>query len=441
MKTEEQVGKWWTHNLTKPVVAAAGVRLAILAFALARTGTSALFNGDTSSYLVSGRNLLLHGCFIDASGLPEIFRTPGYPLFLALFNLAGPVAAALAQVVLSVFSVILVWRLALAVFADDRTALVAAWIFAFEPLSTTYSVILLSDTLFLTLLLLSMERLVEFLQGRNQLVLAAAGLWLTAATFVRPVTYYLPVAIALGLVLVLARVPGLRWKAPAVLLISVLPWLAAWQIRNKVETGFSGFESVEAMNLYIYQAAEVTARIERRPFDMVQNEYVWHSMQGGLNQAQRAALMHSEAVMILRAHPEVFFKNYLEGSIQLTFTPGIADLLGLLAFPDHHESLASVHDVGPVHTGLRFIATYPRTAALMAIQEIVLLGMYLFAVRGVIRSGLRNASLCLLLGVSIYFLAVSGGAQVMGRYRLPIMPVVCIFAAAGLRRGRVIARA
>jgi len=37
-----------------------------------------------------------------------------------------------------------------------------------------------------------MERLAEFLRGHRLRVLAAAGLWLAAATFVRPIAYYLP---------------------------------------------------------------------------------------------------------------------------------------------------------------------------------------------------------------------------------------------------------
>src|SRR5208283_2091266 len=159
------------------------------------------------------------------------------------------------------FSVVMVWRLARAVFSDRRIAIVAAWIFAFEPLSIVYSILLLSETLFLALFLMSLIRLVEFLRTRRLPALAAAGLWLAAATFVRPVTYYLPVALAAGLMAVLARAPGLRWKAPAVLLLSVLPWLAAWQIRNRVETGFAGFSSIQAENLYFFSAVVVSSRL------------------------------------------------------------------------------------------------------------------------------------------------------------------------------------
>ena len=108
-----------------PVMAAACVRLGLLAAALAHGGSRALNRPDTLSYLEPGRNLLLHGSLLEA-GLPAIARTPGYALFLALVGLAGPITAALTQVIISVLSVVLVWRLALAVFADRRTAMAAA---------------------------------------------------------------------------------------------------------------------------------------------------------------------------------------------------------------------------------------------------------------------------------------------------------------------------
>jgi hypothetical protein len=415
--------------------------LALLVAALARTGTSVITSGDTASYLEPGRNLLFYGRFYTGM-FPEIDRTPGYPLFLAIVSLPGAAIAALAQVILSVFTVVLVWRLARAVFAEDRIALAAAWFVAFEPVSIIYSVRLLPETLFLVLLLLSLERLAIFLSGRRLRILAVAGLWLAAATFVRPVSYYLPAALALGLFAVLARVPGLRWKAPAVLLLSVLPWLAAWQARNLLETGFGGFSSIVARNLYFYQAAEVAARIEHRSFIEEQSAFGYpdeqaylarHPEQSGWNQARRVAFMGSEARRVLLAHPGTALKVQLEGSAVVVFTPCAADLLRLLgAYPE--DGPKRVVNEGLARSAVRLAQAHPWQAALMAALEVVLLGFYLLAARGALSGCARRDAIGLLLGVALYFVAVSGGAQAVGRYRLPALPAVWIFAAAGLRR-------
>jgi hypothetical protein len=430
--------------LAWPVIAAGLVRLALLVLALARSEIAALYRADTLSYLEPGRSLLLHGKFAQA-GLPDIARTPGYALFIALACLAGPAAAALAQVALSVFSVVLVQRLAQAVFSRRRIAIVAAWIFAFEPLSIVYSILLLSETLFLVLFLLSLIRLVAFLCSRSLNDLAAAGLWLAAATFVRPVIYYLPVALAAGLMLVLLRVPGLRWKAPAVLILSVLPWLAAWQFRNWLETGFSGFSSIQTQNLYFFSAAEVTGRMQQRSLTEVQNEFGYnddkpfllrHPQAVAWTQAQRLEFMRTEAERILRAHPWLFLRTQLAGSVRTALNPGAAVLLSLVRAPMDDEAFTREREQGPLRAALWMAENHPfQTAAIVALGA-VLLGLYAFAVLGAVRCAAPSACIWLLLGVSLYFFAVSGGAVAAARLRLPIMPIVCVLAAAGVVRTR-----
>jgi hypothetical protein len=466
---------WWTPRLAGPVIAAAVLRLTLLAASLSRVGTRALIFPDTMSYLEPGRNLLLHGSFF-ADGVPDLVRTPGYPLFLAITSLAGLPAAAVANVILSVFTVIIVWKLGQVVFGDSRIALVAAWIFALEPVSVANSVLLLSDTLFLALYLLSLERLAVFLRTRRLPVLATAGMWLAAATYVRPITYYLAVALALGLLLVFARVPGLspqrqrpvagdpglRWKAPIVLLISVLPWLAAWQMRNWVETGYSGFSSASEYNLYFIESADVIARVEHRNFIDVRKELGFagykspseqdylsesylarHPEQTAWSQAQRLAFMHSEALRVIRAHDGIYLHSYLTSLSGMLFNPGAGVYINLL-YPQGTGLVDQVIDYkSPASGAIALAKAYPWVAAGKAAFVAVLLGMYLLAARGVIRGGMHNTRLWLLLGASLYFFVVTAavmGPETAARFRLPVMPVVCILAAAGIHRTKTDAR-
>ncbi len=458
--------EWWTQRLAWPVIAATVIRFALLVASLTRVGISAISYGDTLSYLEPGRNLLLHGRFV-ADGFTDVLRTPGYSFFIAITSLGGLPMAAVANVILSVLSVLLVRRLGRLVFGDDRVALGAAWIFAFEPITVANSVLLLSDTLYLALLLLSLERLATFLHGRCLRILVVAGLWLTAATFVRPVSYYLPAALALGLFLVFLRVPGLRWKAPTVLLISVLPWLAAWQIRNWVEAGYAGFSSAGEYNLYYFSAAEVMARVENRNYYDVrrqlgyvgefgvagfnnhsQQQYLFkpyltlHPEQAGWNQGQRLAFLRSEAVRVIRANTGIYLRCCIITPLfKEIFTPGAGHfdhLLNLVQPPQNVDLI----NIGPVRMALLLAKSYPWVAFEKAAFEAVLLGLYLLAVRGMFlvargtfRDTVHNASLWLLLGTSLYFLlsAVAGGTGSEARYRLQFTPIVCILAAAGFR--------
>ena len=54
--------------------------------------------------------------------------------------------------------------------------------------------------------------------------------------------------------------------------------------------------------------------------------------------------------------------------------------------------------------------------------------------RGVVNRVPVPEGILLLLTVSLWFLAASGGVQAVGRYRLPVMPVVCVLSAAERQR-------
>jgi 4-amino-4-deoxy-L-arabinose transferase-like glycosyltransferase len=425
-----------------PAIAAAALRLIFLAAALWHGGAGALIQPDTGSYLRPGINLLLHGQFAS-SGLPELDRTPGYPLFLALFGCAGPLAVVLTQILLSAVSVILVWRIARVLYTDERVALAAAWIFAFEPLAAVYSVVLLSETLFLFLFLFALDLLVVFLSSNSLRALAFSGLSLAAAAYVRPIAYYLPLVLAAGLLIALRRDPGLRWKAPAVLLLCSLPFLAAWQARNYAETGFAGFSSVQPQDLFYYNAGEVTARLQHRPLTQVDRDlgygsdallFAHHPEAATWSRAQRLAFMRSDALRVLAANPLLFLRTHAAGMLRTAFNPGAAVLVGLFGAPVDSRVYNGELDLGPFRAARQAVRNFPVQAAVMALLALILFALYALALRGLLRRRLPAVFLCLLVGVAFYFLVLSGGAVGAARLRLPYMPIVCILAAAGLVR-------
>lgn len=464
---------WCTPQVAAPVIVAAVIRFTLLGISLARNGTSLIAQGDTDSYLSPGRNLLLHGSFV-ADGAPDLLRTPGYPLFLAITSVAGLPLAAVVNVILSLFTVILVWRLGRAAFDDSRIALGAAWLFAFEPTSVTWSLALVTETLFLALFLLSLERLAEFLRRPRLRLLVEAGLWIAAATFVRPVTYYLPIALALGLFLALSCAPGppglrqgpiagdlsLRWKAPALLLMSVLPWLAAWQIRNWVETDYSGFSSIAEVNLYFFDAANVTAEVEHRDYAEVKKElgylcwqdcneqtYLYQPYlarnpgQAGWSQGERLAFMHSEAMRVIVAHYGVYVRSCLTSLAWVVFEPGTRAFDAQIDSGEPPHLVELLKEDGLARGAIEFARAHPWATGEKVMFETLLLGLYLFAARGVFRSDIRDSRLWLLLGTVLYFFAVvgaaTGGQGADSRYRQPVMPIVCILAATGFRSRKI----
>lgn len=155
------------------------------------------------------------------------------------------------------------------------------------------------------------------------------------------------------------------------------------------------------------------------------------------------AFMHSEAVRIIRAHYRVYLRLCLAGLFKMIVDPGTEsfDHLWMLYQEAPRHSTGLFSEVGLVRWGILLAKAHPWEAAEKAAFEVVLLGLYLFAARGAFRGGLRNPCLWLLLGTALYFLAVSAagaGPGTNSRYRLPVMPVVCILAAVGFRRTKTI---
>jgi hypothetical protein len=426
-----------------------------MALGLGRTGVGAVEGTDTYSYLIPGQNLLYHGAFY-ADGVPAVMRTPAYPLFLAVTSVAGFAMASAVNILLSLFCVVLVWRLGRAVSGNDRIGIGAAWLMAIEPMTVIFSILLLSETLFLAFYLFAMERLAWFLRSSRLSAVAVAGLSLAAAAMVRPAAYYLPVALALGLLAVLARKTGLRWKAPALLLICSLPWLVAWQARNKVETGYSGFSSARELNLYFTNAVEIITRLEHRNYFDVHQSFGYspfaghtgqiylapayvaaHPEQAGWSQAQRIAWMGTAGGSIIRAHPGVYARTCIQPLASMLIEPGAGYFARMLSLGDSELTNGVGTNQGMAHFGINLIRTHPAIAASKIAFMGILLIFYVLALRGVLRRSIGNPWFALIAGTALYFIslcAVTAGPGYDPRFRVPVMPFICIFAAAGLIR-------
>lgn len=425
--------------LAAPLVAAAALRLGLLGLILARSGTAALYRPDTASYLLPGRNLLLHGSFSASSG-PEVGRTPGYALFLALTHLGGPLTTALVQIALALTAVALAARLVLNLTADRRRAQCAAWLAALDPLSALYSLLLLSESLFCLLLLVSLERLTAFLRTRRAGPLLVSGLALGAAMLVRPVALCLPWCWAFGLFFSCLAEPRWRWRAPALLLAAALPFSALWQLRNGLETGFYGLTSVPTENLYFYNAADLAARRaghslaeeqQQRGYGDPRLFLALHPETSGWRAGDRLGWMSRTAQNELRTQPALVLGLHLAGSLRTAFNPGAATLLEALSLSSDRALYERERTLGPGATIGSALARRPLETALSTLLLLFPLLVYALALSALTRRRLPAPAAALLLGTALYFFAVSGGPVATSRFRLPAMVPLAALAATG----------
>jgi 4-amino-4-deoxy-L-arabinose transferase-like glycosyltransferase len=201
------------------------------------------FAADAGEYYLYAHNLRHHGVYSrDPRGLtenrgsvaPDAVRSPGYPLFIALFMGDAPPRAVLgrvlfAQAVLSTLAAGLAYVLFRRLLGEGW-GLAAAALTALSPHLVVVSGYLLTETLFLFLLLaagLALAALAETPGWRSGLLLGAL---LAAASLVRPSLQYFPLVIALWACLRYGRPQGVR--AAAAIALGFVLVTAPWWARN-----------------------------------------------------------------------------------------------------------------------------------------------------------------------------------------------------------------
>jgi hypothetical protein len=431
------------QSVRLPLAAGALLRITLMLAAWLRTGTSIMTQGDSKSYLEPARNLLLHGIYASHSQT-ELDRTPGYPLFTALTGAASGhiLLTILVQIVLASITLLLIRRIANLTFPHPKAGIIAAWLFALDPGSIVSSIRIMPEALFVLLLVTMIERFLTFHRNVSLKPLAAAGCLLAVATYVRPVSYYLVLPLTVALIVTYFRRKTLRWQAPAILLLCTFPWLAAWQLRNKEETGYNGFSSIVEKNLYYFQSAEVTAELSGTSLGMEQgrlgysSEAIYltiHPEQLHWTQAQRLQFMRSASVSILSQHRALYLRTHFYGVSLVAFTPAATEFLQLLnLYPSPQSMPRHILNEGILHSAVSTLRDHPALTLCMTIFEIWLLFLYVFAIRGVLSSHASRFAIVALVGIALYFLLISGGAQAVGRYRLPVLPELCVLAGGGL---------
>jgi 4-amino-4-deoxy-L-arabinose transferase-like glycosyltransferase len=201
--------------------------------------------GDPADYNRIGTAIAVTGGYpatqIAEPGGRSAFRPPGYPLLLgAVYKVAGAqswTAARLVGALLGVASVLLLYLLVVRLYSP-RLARWSAWIAALAPPLVYLNGTLLSESLFIPLMLgMALCVTAQRQRGGGLGLAAAAGLLLGAAIMTRSNGLSLMLPLALGV----AGGPGLVRRLVGVVVagLCVLVVLTPWTVRN--ENAFGRF--------------------------------------------------------------------------------------------------------------------------------------------------------------------------------------------------------
>lgn len=414
---------------------------------------------DSASYLNTACAVLRHRRFsVSAEQLdvPQIERTPGYPLFLAaIFGICGEryVFVILIQILLHLGIILITYRLAHALW-DAPTAWLAALLLACDLASLISAQQILTDTLFTFVLLLAIAAGVRAWRSprHSGCWLATHSALLALATLIRPIAYYL-IAPELVVVLFLWN-KGRRWRWQPLLvagLLLTLPWLAligVWHARNYTAAGMMQFSCSQAVNLLFYRGAFVVAQRDGISFAAAQQRLGYgdyaavHPETADWSQAQRCRHWQREGARLIRQHPRLFLRSQLWGLTKLLGDPG--DHLLWQQISRHQEPTGPGGDLlrlSPREYVSKWVFEKPGRLLLFGLTEAYLLLVYVGVAIALwqIVTARNQPSARLhvwLWTLLLYFLLVSAGPEAYARFRAPIMPLLGVYAASGLWRSR-----
>ena len=212
---------------------------------------------DGPVYDVLARNLLDHQLFSSASSPPfepNTFRTPGYPFFIAgiLFLFKSYIFVSFAQIILTALTAVMIYIIAKSMI-PRAWAFIAALFYAFEFNTITLSINLLSETLFVFLIILAVYLLFFSRFALDHKIVFMVGILSGMAILVRPIGFFIPVLFLIFYTIVnYASGHKIVLRNSVLLIVGcaiiVLPWMA----RNEKLTGHFSLTSLGTYDLLFY---------------------------------------------------------------------------------------------------------------------------------------------------------------------------------------------
>lgn len=404
-------------------------------------GLGFMWSGDSASYIRSTELLLAHGWYT-----PELGRPPGYAVFLALGVICGRVGLVtfVVQLGLSLVLVYLVYRVTRSIAGSaggDNAALVAAAFCALDPQLVLYTSELMPEVCFTVLLLLSILLLFKSLERMEIPLTVASGIWLAFATFVKPISIYLPPFLGLCVALFqyrFGRKPVARSILCAVvfLLAAVIP-PTAWTERNKVLFGLDEFSSISAWVEYDFIAAAITAKENGKPeqatrFEMHQKAHETCGGESAQELVWRNQWIRAQARVIInrgwRTFVPIYFKRLISNFVQ----PEFPQIRSISDNPERFDkgdgsvaTLSSRPDRSQFQRIVRQLFRYAQHGYLL----VVYLGIALAFYRARSFRILACSALVFLCGV--YLIGMGSLVESIGRYRIPALPLFFVLTGIG----------
>ena len=377
----------------------------------------------------------------DSSSSADLYRSPGYPAFLAMiFRIAGEdyTAVVIVQLLMGVAVSLMLFALG-RMFWSPRVGYVAALLYALTPNALLWALSILSDTLFVFLIAAALLCLGLLMQTGRTRWAAMSGVCLGLSALTRPIGELLvPLWILAMVVWAIRRRTTLCQAiiAMAALALASVALILPWAYRNQVVHGLFTLSPVDTRLLGYYSAPYTLARAEGISEDEAREQIPTSVFP---QPGDRARYLR-----ILLDHPLDYLYVHWRGTWLLLSEAGQPNQAQLVGERFQTPGvLVALHqgDLGTAFSNLLAALRDSRlrwfvliTWPALAFQAVV----YVLSLKGLIaavRQGGAARWVGLLLLATIAVFVLVPGAVGTGRLRLPAEPFLCLLAAIGIAPG------
>jgi hypothetical protein len=367
---------------------------------------------DTRGYVELTESLRTRGEYTSnytQGGFPgDLVRPPGYPAFLLIVNGFGAVDLVRTALIQSIIGA--AWAAAFTLIVASLTTrwigVLAGAFYAAECVTIVHTPLVLTELLYSIPETLGLLSFVAYLKTGKSWQAALAGTGLAAAALVRPQAWLMLIVLIIGWLLQSRRrIGGLAF------LVTYIVCVSPWAVRNYIHHGVLTLSTVdtEMINLIAHSA------MDHGPVDdafykrLDKNILVWSTEweRYPLSPLERERAHEREAFGILYHNARWVLKQFAVGMVHTSLGTGQGTVTASL----------------PKGLQGRF-----RWYSFVVLEVVMLWGL---ALAGIFYSNALPKAAMGMLAVALCLIVFSPGIIGYGRYRVPAVPILSIFAAMG----------
>ncbi len=364
---------------------------------------------DSQEFLALAQNLSREHRFSWATQ-PNTFRTPLYPIFMALFGVNIPLFL-FSQILFGVATVLLLFLTGKQLFGEE-SGLIAALFFALDIPNILFNSLIMSETLLVFFLTLG-----TFLLFRNRYLFS--GLAFSLAALTKPIALYIFLPILLFLLF------SKRLKAGIIFILSFSILILLWMARNYRNYKIFAFTSIDGYNLLYHNLSALEANLDRTTFYEAK-EKVWRAVKDRFNSNNPFYLSQISKEYATKRILKHFWRYaliHIKGMFLPLFGIKSDDLvLRFVRYKDKDGRIRnSITDttLSPLVKGAIF---------LLGGWEIIIIGIALILFILSLRYSLGRSFRIILFLIMLYFLFISAPLP-DGRFRIPSLAFLYLGAA------------